>query len=97
MRTTLKLVLPLIASVALVSLLFAAYQVRTERRNLRNDLARRSELLAVSLQESIQPLFDKNEKNSEKAMQRVVDRFAQRENMWDPLESTCRHASLSIL
>lgn len=81
MRTTLKLVLPLIASVALVSLLFAAYQVRTERRNLRNDLARRSELLAESLQESIQPLFEKNERNSEKAMQRVVDRFAQREHM----------------
>ena len=81
MRTTLKLVLPLIASVALVSLLFAAYQVRTERRNLRNDLARRSELLAESLEESIQPLFEKNEKNSERAMQRVVDRFAQRENM----------------
>jgi len=81
LRTTLKLVLPLIASVALVSLLFAAYQVRTERRNLRNDLARRSELLAESLQETIQPLFEKNERNSEKAMQRVVDRFAQREHM----------------
>jgi len=81
LRTTLKLVLPLITSVALVSLLFAAYQVRTERRNLRNDLARRSDLLAESLQESIQPLFEKNERNSDKAMQRVVDRFAQREHM----------------
>jgi alpha,alpha-trehalose-phosphate synthase [UDP-forming] len=81
LRTTLKLVLPLITSVALVSLLFAAYQVRTERRNLRNDLARRAELLTESLQESIQPLFEKNERNSEKSMQRVVDRFAQREHM----------------
>jgi alpha,alpha-trehalose-phosphate synthase [UDP-forming] len=81
LRTTLKLVLPLITSVALVSLLFAAYQVRKERRNLRNDLSRRAELLAESLQESIQPLFEKNERNSEKAMQRVVDRFAQREHM----------------
>ena len=81
MRTTLKLVLPLITSVALVSLLFAAYQVRKERRNLRNDLSRRAELLAESLQESIQPLFEKNERNAEKAMQRVVDRFAQREHM----------------
>jgi trehalose 6-phosphate synthase len=77
----LKLVLPLITSVALVSLLFAAYQVRKERRNLRNDLSRRAELLAESLQESIQPLFEKNERNAEKAMQRVVDRFAQREHM----------------
>jgi trehalose-6-phosphate synthase len=81
LRTTLKLVLPLITSVALVSLLFAAYQVRKERRNLRNDLSRRAELLTESLQESIQPLFEKNERNSEKAMQRVVDRFAQREHM----------------
>ncbi|HKF26186.1 MAG TPA: trehalose-6-phosphate synthase [Candidatus Acidoferrum sp.] len=81
MRTTLKLVLPLITSVALVSLLFAAYQVRKERRNLRNDLSRRAELLTESLQESIQPLFERNERNAEKAMQRVVDRFAQREHM----------------
>ena len=81
MRTTLKLVLPLITSVALVSLLFAAYQVRKERKNLRNDLSRRAELLAESLQESIQPLFERNERNAERAMQRVVDRFAQREHM----------------
>ena len=81
MRTTLKLVLPLITSVAVVSLLFAAYQVRKERKNLRNDLSRRAELLAESLEESIQPLFEKSERNSEKAMQRVVDRFAQREHM----------------
>ena len=81
MRTTLKLVLPLIISVALVSLLFAGYQVRTQRKNLRGDLSRRAEVLAESLQETIEPQFAKNERNSEKAMQRVVDRFAQRENM----------------
>ena len=81
MRTTLKLVLPLIFSVALVSLLFAAYQVRTERKNLRTDLARRAELLAESLQESIEPAFEKNDRNSQKTMQKVVDRFAQREHM----------------
>jgi len=81
LRTTLKLVLPLIISVALVSLLFAAYQVRVQRKNLRNDVSRRAELLAESLQEAVEPLFEKNERNSEKAMQRVVDRFAQREHM----------------
>ena len=81
MRTTLKLVLPLIVSVALVSLLFAAYQVRTQRRNLRNDLTRRAEVLAESLQEAIDPLFEKNDRSSDKSMQRVVDRFAQREHM----------------
>jgi trehalose-6-phosphate synthase len=81
LRTTLKLVLPLTVSVALVSLLFAGYQVRTQRKNLRNDLSRRAELLAESLQETIEPLFEKNERNSERTMQRVVDRFAQREHM----------------
>jgi len=81
MRTTLKIVLPLIVSVAVVSLLFAAYQVRTERKNLRNDLSRRAELLAESLQESIEPQFEKGGRGSERAMQRLMDRFAQREHM----------------
>ena len=81
MRTTLKLVLPLIISVALVSLLFAAYQVRVQRKNLRTDLSRRAELLADSLQESIQPLFEKNDRNADRAMQKLADRFAQREHM----------------
>jgi len=81
MRTTLKIVLPLVVSVAVVSLLFAGYQVRTERKNLRTDLARRAELLSESLQESIEPQFEKRERGSERAVQRVVDRFAQREHM----------------
>jgi hypothetical protein len=46
MRTTLKLVLPLAFSVALVSLLYAGYQYRTQRRNLRNDLSHRATTLA---------------------------------------------------
>ena len=53
MRTTLKIVLPLIISVAVISLLFAGYQVRTERRILRNDLSRRAEILGESLQEGV--------------------------------------------
>jgi trehalose 6-phosphate synthase len=81
MRTTLKIVLPLVVSVAAVSLLFAGYQVRTERKNLRTDLARRAEQLGESLQESIEPQFEKRERGSERAIQRVVDRFAQREHM----------------
>ncbi len=81
MRTTLKVALPLVFSVAVVSLLFAGYQVRTERKNLRNDLSKRAELLAESLQESIEPQFEKNERGVERFMQRTVDRFRQRENM----------------
>jgi alpha,alpha-trehalose-phosphate synthase [UDP-forming] len=78
LRTTLKIVLPLIISVAAVSLLFAAYQVRTEKRILRNDLSRRAEILGESLQESVEPLLDKTH---EKQLQRLVERFGQREHL----------------
>ena len=78
MRTTLKIILPLIVSVAAVSLLFAAYQVRTERRNLRNDLARRAEILGESLQENVEPLLGRSQ---EKGLQRLVERFGQREHL----------------
>ncbi len=79
MRTTLKIVLPLIISVVVVSLLFAVYQVRTEKRMLRNDLSRRAEILAESLQENIEPLFDRP--LPDKSLQRIVDRFGQREHL----------------
>ena len=78
MRTTLRLVLPLIFSVAVVSVLFATYQVRTQRRMLRGDLSRRAEILGDSLQESVEQILDKG---SEKGLQRLVDRFGQREHL----------------
>ncbi|HUL15976.1 MAG TPA: trehalose-6-phosphate synthase [Terriglobales bacterium] len=81
MRTPLKIALPLAVSVAAVSVLFAAYQVRTERRNLRNDLARRSEILAESLQETIEPLMDRERPAPDRVMQRIVERFGQREHL----------------
>jgi trehalose-6-phosphate synthase len=79
MRTALKLILPLIVSVLVVSLLFSAYQVRTERRILRSDLSRRAEILAESLQENVEPQFDKQ--LPDKSLQRLVDRFGQREHL----------------
>ena len=78
MRTSLKIILPLIVSVAAVSLLFTAYQVRTEKRVLRNDLSRRAEILGESLQESIEPLL---EKGQDRGLQRLVERFGQREHL----------------
>src|SRR3981081_2044900 len=78
MRTTLKIILPLIVSVAAVSLLFAAYQVRTEKRRARGDLSRRAEILGESLQESVEPLLDRAR---EKNLQRLVERFGQREHL----------------
>src|SRR5215467_9888313 len=78
MRTTLKIVLPLIVSVAIVSLLFAGYQVRNERRTLRNDISRRAEILADSLQESVERVLDRGQ---EKSLQRLVERYGQREHL----------------
>ena len=79
MRTTLKIVLPLIISVVVVSLLFAVYQVRTEKRVERSELSHRAEVLAESLQENIEPLFDRA--LPDKSLQRIVDRFGQREHL----------------
>jgi uncharacterized membrane protein affecting hemolysin expression len=78
MRTTLKMVLPLIVSVIVVSLLFAAYQVQTEKRILRNDLSHRAEILGESLQETVEPLFDRKPDSS---IQRLVERFGRREHL----------------
>ena len=79
MRTTLKLILPLIVSVAVVSLFYAGYQARTARRILRNDLTHRAEILAESLQENVEAQFERPAPN--KALQKLVDRFGQREHV----------------
>src|ERR1700733_12679500 len=78
MRTTLKLVLPLIVSVAAGCLLFAAYQVHTERRILRSDLSHRAEILGDSLQDAVEPLLDRTPDDK---IQRIVERFNQREHL----------------
>jgi alpha,alpha-trehalose-phosphate synthase [UDP-forming] len=78
MRTTLKIVLPLIVSVAAVSLLFAAYQVRTEKRMLRNDLSRRAEILGENLQETVETQLDRA---PDRSLHRLVERFGQREHL----------------
>ena len=78
MRTALKMVLPLIVSVAVVSVLFACYQVRTERRVLRSELSRRAEILGETLQESVEPLLIRA---PDKNLQRVIERFGEHEHL----------------
>lgn len=74
----LRLILSLIVAIAAVSLLFSYRQVNTEKTNLRRDVARRAELLAESLQDSLEPLIDKK---SKKEYQRIVERFGNREHL----------------
>jgi trehalose 6-phosphate synthase len=78
MRNSLRFVLPLVTSVALVAVLFAVYQVSAERRSLRNDLFRRADLLAASLQDTIQPDL---ENRSDRELKRVVDKFALKDHL----------------
>jgi len=75
MRMSLRLILSLVAAVTLVSVAFALYQVRAEDRSRRNDLEKRAQVLAESLQETIQPLLAKG---AEENLQRIVERFGNR-------------------
>ena len=70
--------LPLALSVAAISLLFAGYQVRTEKRNLDHDLVHRAENLGSSMQETVERLL---ELNSTRPLQRFVDRYSTREHL----------------
>jgi trehalose-6-phosphate synthase len=93
MRTTLKIVLPLIVSVAAVSLLYAAYQVRIEKRMLREDLSRRAEILGESLEESVEPLLGGA---ADKSLERLVERFGQREHLKGVAVYNAAGAALAI-
>jgi trehalose-6-phosphate synthase len=78
MRTTLKLVFPLAASVLIVSVLYGFYQIRLERRNLRNELSHHSSVLAEGLQESLEATPGRaNDKN----LTRFVEKYGQREHL----------------
>jgi trehalose-6-phosphate synthase len=76
-RATLKLVLPLTISVLIVSLLYAAYEIRTERRNLQNDLSHRCALLAENLQQNLE---SSTAKITDHTLNHLVERYVQREH-----------------
>jgi trehalose-6-phosphate synthase len=78
MRTTLKIVVPLAVSVLCVSLLYGAYQVRAERRHLREDLARLSADLAENLQESLEGAPGRV---TERSLSHLVEKSGQREHL----------------
>src|SRR5580765_4251738 len=77
MRTTLRIAAPLVVSLALASFAFAVYQVQTERRTLRADLAQRVNTLTMDLQRSIEPFAGTAEGN----LSRLLDRFSQRDHV----------------
>src|SRR5450755_1114317 len=78
MRMSLRLILSLVIAVTVVSVLFAFYQVKADERGRRNDLEKRAQVLAESLQETVQPLLAKD---AEANLQRLVERFGNRERL----------------
>jgi trehalose 6-phosphate synthase len=73
-----RLIVSLVLGIALVSLLSAYYEVRSEKQNLRRDLERRAEVLAESLTGNVEPYL---EKGGRKDLQRIVERFGNREHL----------------
>ena len=78
MRISLRLIISLILGVALVTLLFAYFQVKAQKRALRNDLQNRAQLLADSLGQSVEFLL---QHHSLKELRVLVDRFGNRERL----------------
>jgi alpha,alpha-trehalose-phosphate synthase [UDP-forming] len=78
MRLSFRLIASLVFGLTLVSLLFAVYQVRAENRAKRNELERRAQILAESLQLAIEPLL---EKGSQAKLHQIVEKFGSREGL----------------
>jgi alpha,alpha-trehalose-phosphate synthase [UDP-forming] len=78
MRLSLRLIASLVVAVTLVSVAFALYQVEAENRSRKNELERRAQLLAESLQETVEPLLAQGAQDS---LQRIVERFGNRERL----------------
>jgi alpha,alpha-trehalose-phosphate synthase [UDP-forming] len=78
LRLGLRLILLLVVGVTIVTFLVARSQVRAEKAGLREDLERRSEILAESLQELVEPALGQR---SHYELRRIVERFGNRERL----------------
>ena len=78
MKITARLMISLIIGTALVTLLFAYFQVKGEKRNRQKELEQRSAVLAESLGQGVEPLL---QRRSRKDLQSLVDRFGNRQQL----------------
>ena len=78
MRMSFRLILSLVITVTLISVLFAVYQVRAYTLGRQGDLEKRAQVLAESLQETVEPLWTKGARGS---LRRIVERFGNRERL----------------
>ena len=79
MRFSLRLMLPVIVCIAVVSGLFAYYQEQGQEQALHKELDQRASLSAQSLADALQPLLDKNASAAE--LRRALNRFSTREHI----------------
>ena len=68
----------IVLTLALASLLVSFFQYRSEVRGLRQDLRRRTQILAETLQEAVQPDLEKGLRSR---LERIVERFGNRERV----------------
>jgi trehalose 6-phosphate synthase len=73
-----RLIVSLIIGITVVSLAFSYYQVVGEKRVLRSDLERRAEVLGESVAGNVEKSW---ESGSERGLQRLVQRFGNREHL----------------
>jgi len=78
MKLSLRLIPILAIAITIVTFIVARNQVRSEKQGLRADLERRSEILAESLQETVEPVV---QKGSTTQLRRLVERFGNREHL----------------
>jgi trehalose-6-phosphate synthase len=78
MRLSMRLILTLAVAITLVTFVVARNQVRSEKLGLRDDLERRTETLAESLQETIEPAV---QRGATSQIRRIVERFGNREHL----------------
>jgi len=77
-----RLILSLIVGITLISLGFSYYQVVGEKRGLRGELQRRAEVLGESLAGNVEKAWEaRPEGGSERGLQRLVQRFGNREHL----------------
>ena len=72
-----RLIASLIVVIALVSLISSYFEIRAQKRSLRQDLERRAEVLAESLSENVVPYFGKGSRR----LQEIVVQFGNREHL----------------
>jgi len=77
MRITFRLIVALVFTVAAVATISAYFQVQQERSRSKDEMERRSRLLAMSLQEPVQVLLQGSSTN----FQRLVERYGKREHV----------------